>query len=67
MKKVARQPKCRCQSTKITATSSTQFRTIRGKRRAVADAVCGSCGNTWWSINPAIIAMARAQDKARKQ
>jgi hypothetical protein len=34
--------------------------------RVVADAVCNDCGNTWWSVNPRLRAMARAADIARK-
>jgi hypothetical protein len=62
----ARPPKCRkCGSTDITATSSQQRRTIKGKLRAVADAVCNHCGHSWWSVHPAIRKLARELDKDR--
>lgn len=59
-------PKCRrCGSTKISATSSQQFRMIGGKKRQVADAICTNCGHTWWSVNPAIRKLAREADAKR--
>jgi ribosomal protein L40E len=60
-------PKCRkCGSTDIRATSSQQMRRINGKKRLVADAVCGNCGHTWWSYHPAIRKLAKQADAARK-
>lgn len=62
-----RTPTCRrCGSADISATSSTQYRMINGRRRQAADAVCNHCGNTWWSVNPRVRAMARAADAARR-
>ena len=59
-------PKCRkCGSAALRATSSQQFRQIKGHRRQVADVECLVCGHTWWSVHPAIRALARAADKAR--
>lgn len=60
-------PKCRkCGSTDVSATSSQQYRTIGGKKRQVADAVCDRCGHTWWSVNPEIRRQARRMDAAHK-
>ena len=59
-------PKCRkCGSTDITATSSQQYRTFAGKKRKVADAVCGKCGWSWWSRSKAVLRLAREADQAR--
>jgi hypothetical protein len=64
---MSRIPKCRkCGSTDVSATSSTQYRSMDGRLRQVADAVCGRCGHTWWSVSPAIRKLARDADKARK-
>lgn len=62
-----RTPKCReCGSSDLTATSSTQYRVISGRKRQVADVVCNSCGHTWWSVNPKLRAQARQLDAERK-
>ena len=62
-----RTPTCRkCGSTDLTATSSTQFRMIGGRRRQAADVVCNNCDHTWWSVNPRVRAMAKAADAARR-
>lgn len=49
------------------ATSSQQYRQIRGVKRQAADAACDNCGHTWWSVNPAIRAQARRLDVSRKK
>jgi RNase P subunit RPR2 len=60
-------PACRkCGSSALRATSSQQFRTMKGKRRQVADVVCLVCGHQWWSVHPAIRKQAREADKARQ-
>lgn len=60
-------PTCRkCGSDDIRATSSQQMRSINGKKRLVADAVCNGCNHSWWSYHPAIKARARAADKERE-
>lgn len=57
---------CReCQSTDVKATSSTQFRQVRGKKRQVADVICQNCGHSWWSVHPMARQQARQQDLAR--
>lgn len=59
-------PRCRkCGSTTLTATSSQQMRTIKGRRRHVSDVTCDHCGHSWWSVHPAIRALARKADRAR--
>ena len=55
-----------CGSTDLTATSSQQMRVVKGRKRQVADVACDCCGHSWWSVHPAVRAMARAADKARK-
>lgn len=61
-----RTPTCRkCGSTSLTATSSQQYRQIKGKRRQVADVVCNQCGHQWWSVSPVVRAMARKLDRQR--
>lgn len=60
-------PKCRkCGSEALKATSSQQFRQIKGHRRQVADVVCLVCGHSWWSVSAAVRKLAREADKARK-
>lgn len=59
-------PKCRkCQSTDISATSSQQMRKVKGVQKLHAEAICDHCGHSWWSVHPAIKALARKADKAR--
>lgn len=58
---------CReCGSRNVSATSSQQYRQVRGKRRQVADIVCDNCGHQWWSIHPQARALARQEDAKRK-
>jgi hypothetical protein len=60
-------PKCRkCGSDQITATSSQQQLKVDGVKRLHAEAVCGNCSHTWWSVHPTIKRLAREADKARK-
>jgi hypothetical protein len=54
-----------CASRNITATSYQQYRKVQGKKRLVADAVCNSCGHSWWSVNKAVLRLAREADRAR--
>lgn len=61
-----RTPECRrCGSTALTATSSQQYRYVKGYKRLLADVTCDGCGHSWWSVHPAIRAMARKADEAR--
>lgn len=54
-----------CGSRTLTATSSQQFRIVKGKRRQVADVVCDRCSHSWWSVHPVVRAMARKADAER--
>lgn len=56
-----------CGSRNFDVTTSTQFRTVKGKRREFADVIClnPKCRHQWWSASKVIRALAHAADKAR--
>ena len=54
-----------CRSTDLVATSSEQYRTVKGKKRLVADVECMTCGHAWWSVSKIARRMAREADAER--